>query len=151
MSRFTLAELSGKLSDIDFTMLVTRTEGGKLASRPMSNNGEVEFDGDSYFFAWESSRRVQDISREPKVAMTLQGKSGLLGKPPLMISVQGKGELIRDKNMCAAHWRAELKRWFADGIDTPGLVMVKVSASRIHYWDGEDEGEFVVGSNGQLT
>ena len=25
--------------------------------------------------------------------------------------------------------------------DTPGLVLIKVHAIRIHYWDGEDEGE----------
>ena len=30
---------------------------------------------------------------------------------------------------------------FEQGIDTPGVVLVKVHATRIHYWDGEDEGE----------
>ena len=29
-----------------------------------------------------------------------------------------------------------------DGIrDTPGLVLIKVSAERLHVWDGHDEGE----------
>ncbi len=36
---------------------------------------------------------------------------------------------------------AYLERWFKDGVDTPGLVLIKVHAGRIHYWDGEDEGE----------
>ncbi len=36
---------------------------------------------------------------------------------------------------------ADLDRYFPDGIDTPGVVMIRVHAERIRYWDGEDEGE----------
>ena len=39
------------------------------------------------------------------------------------------------------HWTKDVERYFPDGIDTPGLVLVKVVAARAHYWDGEDEGE----------
>ena len=34
----------------------------------------------------------------------------------------------------------ELNRWFPDGIDTPSLVLIKVHADRIRYWDGEQDG-----------
>ena len=144
MATWTLKDLAAKMRDIDFTMLVTRTDDGQLAGRPMSNNGDVEYDGDSFFFAWGDSRVVKDIEREPKVAMTLQGKGGLLGKPPLFISVEGKGEIIRDKAAFAEHWNKDLERWFDKGIDTPGLAMIKVRASRLHYWDGEENGDIVV-------
>jgi general stress protein 26 len=30
------------------------------------------------------------------------------------------------------------------GVDSPGLVLIKVHATRIHYWDGEDEGEVLI-------
>lgn len=146
MSDLTLDQLSKKIADIDFTMLVTRTDNGQLAGRPMSNNADVEFDGDSFFFAWDSSRLAGDITRDARVALTLQGKAGLLGKPPMMISIQGSAELIRDKAAFEAHWQDELDRWFTEGVDTPGVVMIKVHAERIHYWDGEEEGEFVLGS-----
>ena len=53
-------------------------------------------------------------------------------------------ELIRDKAEFEAHWTKGLERWFQDGVDTPGLVLIKVHANRIHYWDGENEGEVVV-------
>lgn len=33
-----------------------------------------------------------------------------------------------------------------DGTDTPGLVLIKVHASRLHYWDGEEEGHVDVES-----
>ena len=144
MGTATLKDLAAKMRDIDFTMLVTKTEDGQLAGRPMSNNGDVEYDGDSYFFAWGDSRVAKDIEREPKVAMTLQGKGGLLGKPPLFLSVEGAGEIIRDKSAFAAHWTKGLERWFDKGIETPGLVLIKVHASRIHFWDGEENGDLTV-------
>ncbi|WP_205853799.1 pyridoxamine 5'-phosphate oxidase family protein [Phenylobacterium deserti] len=140
----TLQDLSQKMRDIDFTTVFTRTEGGALAGRPMSNNGEVEYEGDSYFFAWDDSRVAGDIARDPQVGMSLQGSKGLLGKPPLFITIEGRAELIRDKAQFQEHWTKDLDRWFENGPDTPGVVMIKVRAERIHYWDGGDEGEIPV-------
>jgi len=137
----TLQDLAKAMRDIDFAMLTTRAEDGSKAARPMSNNGEVEFDGDSYYFTWEDSRMVREMAGDPQVGLTFQGAKGLLGKPPLFVSVEGQAEVIRDKGSFAEHWTSGLDRWFEDGVDTAGIVMVKVHATRIHYWDGEDEGE----------
>ena len=49
--------------------------------------------------------------------------------------------MLRDKRKYAEHWTRGLVRWFGQGVDTPGLVMIKVHAKRMHYWDGEEEGE----------
>jgi general stress protein 26 len=43
-----------------------------------------------------------------------------------------------------AHWTSDLDRWFVNGVDTPGIVLIKVKATRITYWDGEEEGEVIV-------
>ena len=144
MSNPNLKDVAKIIADIDFTMLHTHTGKGLISARPMSNNGDVNFDGDSYFFAWEHSRMVADIARDPQVSLALQGKAGLFGKPPLMISIQGAAEVIRDKAQFEDHWQEALSRWFKDGVDTPGLVMLKVHARRINYWDGEDAVEVLV-------
>ena len=144
MSDWTFSDISEKVRDIDFAMLLTRTESGEIAGRPMSNNRDVEYDGDSFFFTWEQARSVADIERDPKVALSYSGSKGLLGQPPVFIAIQGEAELIRDKAEFEAHWAKGLERWFKDGVDTPGLVLIKVHANRIHYWDGENEGEVVV-------
>ncbi len=141
MSSMTLSDIARKMKDIDYTMLSTRTAGGDIAARPMSNNGDVEYDGDSWFFALDDNHAVGEIERDPKVGLTLQGSKGLLGKPPLFIAIEGRAELIRDKAAFKAHWTADVERWAPQGVDSPGLVLIKVRADRIHYWDGEDEGE----------
>jgi general stress protein 26 len=144
MSELSLADLAEKMRDIDFGMLLTHTEGGAIAGRPMSNNGQVEYKGDSYYFSWEQARTIDDIERDPKVTVSFQGNKGLFGKPPFMACLEGNAELIRDKAAFKEHWTPDLDRWFEQGIDTPGVVMIKIHATRIHYWDGNDQGELTL-------
>ena len=144
MAERSLKDISEKMRDIDFAMLSTRTEGGAIATRPMSNNRQVEYDGDSYFFTLESTRTVGDIRREPCVGLSYQGKSGALGMKPFFITIEGRGELIDDQSRFAEHWTKDLDSWFKEGIDTPGLTLIKVVAQRLHYWDGFDEGEIAL-------
>ncbi|MGP7797131.1 pyridoxamine 5'-phosphate oxidase family protein [Sphingomonas sp. CLY1604] len=141
MADLTLHELSKKMAKLDFAMLNTQSSGGEMTARPMSNNGDVEYSGDSYFFAYADSRKVADISGTPQVCLTYTGAAGMLGGPPLFVAVEGQASLIHDKAEFEAHWTKDLDRYFPDGIDTPGIVMIKVHADRIRYWDGGDEGE----------
>lgn len=141
----TLEDLSHAMRKIDFAMLTTRTEGGQLATRPMSNNGEVEWEGDSFYFTYDSARTISDLERDPQVALSFQGSAGLLGKPPLFIAVEGHASILRDKATFAEHWTSDLERWFPEGIDTPGIALIQGHATRVHYWDGEEDGELTVG------
>lgn len=137
----TLADISRIMRDIDFAMLSTHSEGGEIGARPMSNNAQVEYDGDSFYFSMDDTRTVADIARDPKVGLGFQARSGLLGMRPVFVAVEGTAELIREHARFEAHWTPDLDRWFAQGAATPGLVLIKVHARRIHYWDGADEGE----------
>ena len=140
----TLEQISEAMRKIDFTMLTTVASDGGLASRPMSNNQDVDYDGDSYFFSLGDTDTVREIEANPRVGLTLHGNSGILGKPPLFIAAAGTAEIIRDKAAFKEHWTKDIERWAKDGIDTPGLVMIQVKAVRVHYWDGTDEGEVAV-------
>ena len=141
MADMTLEQISEKMRDIDIAVLTTRTAQGSLAGRPMSNNRDVEFDGDSYFFTLEDTGTVKDVGTDPNVSLSYGAKSGVLNMKPFYITVSGTAELIQDKTAFEEHWNKDLDRWFEQGVDTPGLVLVKVSAERLHYWDGYDEGE----------
>jgi hypothetical protein len=46
-----------------------------LATRQMSNNGEVEYDGDSFYFSWDSAGPVNDIGRASG-RLVVPGKRG---------------------------------------------------------------------------
>lgn len=140
----TIEDLSKKMKDIDFAMLATHTKGGAIGARPMSNNREVDYDGDSWFFTDDSTLMVSDISTDPSVMLSYQGSSGILGQRPFFLAVEGRASIIRDKSKFAEHWTKGLERWWPDGIETPGLVLIKVSGERAHYWDGEDEGDLAL-------
>jgi general stress protein 26 len=139
-----LADLSEKMKAIDFAMLFTRAASGAMAGRPMSNNGDVQYQGDSFFFTFEPSHTVEDIERDANVALSFAGAKGLLGKPPLFIAVEGIASLIREKSEFRKHWTKDLDRWFEQGVDTPGVVLIQVHATRVHYWDGDEDAEVSV-------
>ena len=140
----TISDISKHMKAIDFCMLVSRAQDGSLGGRPMSNNQEVDYEGDSFFFSYDDTRMVEDIGRDASVGLTYSGSPAAdmpKGAPGLFIHVEGEAELIRDKDQFAKHWDKSLSRWFAQGVDTPGMILIKVAAKRIHYWAGEDEGE----------
>lgn len=140
MSELTMHDLSKKMAKLDYAMMTTHCLDGGTTSRAMSNNGDVDYGGDSYFFAYADSRKIVEIRSDPDISLTFTGAAGMLGGPPLFVTAEGTASLIDDKAAFEAHWTKDLNRYFSGGIETPGLVMIKVHAERIRYWDGGDEG-----------
>jgi len=93
----------------------------------------------------ELSKKMQAIDFS---MLSLAAPKGLLGKPRLFIAMEGKAELIRNKKQFAQYWVKSLDRWFEQGVDTPGIVLIKVHAERVHYWDGEESGEVKLPNEG---
>jgi len=110
----------------------------------MSNNGDVEYNGDSWFFSYEHTRKIGEIEGVDDVLLTFTEPPGLLGKPGIFIAIQGKASIVRDNATFKEHWVSGLERWFPEGAETPDLVLIKVSALSVYYWDGEDNGEVAV-------
>ena len=129
MTEHSLKDLAKKMAGINIASFSTQGTYGWMASRPMSNNGEVEYDGTSYYFAFADSNVVHDIKRDDKVALSFENGKGLY------VTVKGKATLTEDKSKMADHWTPALDAWFKDGLDTDGVVMVKVDARHIRYWD----------------
>ena len=140
MSKKLLAEIAKDMAGIDIAILSTPTDTGEIAKRPMSNNGDVAYDGTSYYFTYDQARTVSDIQRNPKVALGFSSEAGLFSQG-IYVAVEGTAELIRDKAVLQKHWTSDLDKWFEHGIDTPGIVLIKVKANRITYGKGREEGE----------
>lgn len=141
MTDMTLAEIADKMKGIDIAVLTTLTEEGQFAGRPMSNNGDVAYDGDSYYFTDEHTHTVSDIERNANVGLAFQGSAKLFQGVQFYVFVEGKASLIRQRSAFEQHWTKDLDRWFENGIDTPGIVLIKVSALRIKYWNGTKSGD----------
>lgn len=140
MTRKSLPDVAKEMAGIDIAILSTHTESGEIASRPMSNNGDVTYDGTSYYFTYEQAGVVSDIQRNPKVALSFSSEGGLFSDG-IYVAVEGVAELIRSKAAFQQHWTSDLDKWFDDGVDNPGLVLIKVKATRATYWKEREEGQ----------
>lgn len=130
-----LGDISKKMRNIDYCMMTTTTEDGALSSRPMSTNGSVDYDGNSYLFSSDKQELIRDLEKNPHVNLSF------MGDKQLFVSVVGEATLIRDREEMKKHWQDRLEQWFEDGIDTPGIVMIHVRGERIKFWQNWDSGE----------
>ncbi|MBV9467624.1 MAG: pyridoxamine 5'-phosphate oxidase family protein [Abitibacteriaceae bacterium] len=126
-----LAKIRELIKEIDFGMLTTVEEDGSLHSRPMSNNKEVEFDGDLWFFTYASSHKVQEVAGDQNVNVAFA-----LPNKQIYISMTGTAQLVRDKEKIKQWWKPELKAWFPQGPDEPEIALLKVNVQSAEYWDG---------------
>lgn len=140
MAKKSLADIAKEMAGIDIAILSTHAESGEIANRPMSNNGDVAYNGTSYYFTYEKARAVSDISRNPKVALGFSSEAGIFSDG-IYVAVEGIAELIRDKAAFEQHWTSDLDKWFDNGINTPGLVLIEVKATRATCWKGREETE----------
>ena len=121
------------LKDIDICMFVTHADGG-MEGRPMSNNGEVEFDGDTWFFSARDSRKVKAIAKDPRVALAY-----VATERGTWVSIEGHAEVVADDDRKRELWQDELEDWFREGPEDDGVVLVKVNAERVHAWTQGEE------------
>ena len=136
MKALSLKHLAEIMKAQDFCMMLTADGRGTHHSRPMSNNRDVDYDGTTWFFTYEDSNKVRQIEGDAKVTLTYQGKDFLF------VSCYGHAGIIRQKSMMADHWMDSLSQWFPQGLETPGICMVKVVASQVQVWDKDGEHEW---------
>ncbi len=138
MSDRSLSQIAQQLIAIDVAMLVTKTSGGDIAARPMSNNGDVsQTDGTTYHFATDDGRIDDDVMADARCGATY-------AKGDFYAAVQGEAKLVRDRETMKKHWVPDLEHWFDNGLDSEGLVLIIVKPKRIACWDGREKGELVV-------
>ncbi len=125
-----IQKLKEKVEKVKVAMLVTEQQNGNLRSRPMYTN-KIEDDGVLWFFTSDESDKADVIEHENR-------KVNLAYADPdsnTYISVSGKAEIVEDKAKMKELWNPSLKAWFADGLDTPDISLLKVTAEKAEYWD----------------
>ena len=125
-----LEKLRELVKDIDFCMLTTIDEQGDMHSRPMSANGEIDANGDLWFFTGASSHKVSEVSKSPKVNVSFADP-----KNQHYVSISGAAALVRDHNKIDELWKPEFKMWFPEGKDDPEVALLRISLEKAEYWD----------------
>jgi len=126
-----LKHISEIIKKIDICMLTTINKNGSPHTRPMSNNKQVDFNGDLWFFTYEKTHKILEIEgkNEVSVAFSDVGNS-------IYLVLQGKGYLIKDKAKISELWKPELKVWFPKGLKEPGIALLKVDSTSAELWEG---------------
>ena len=125
-----IQKLRSMIKAIDFCMLTTIDEQGDPHSRPMSSNGDIDDNGDLWFFTGASSHKVGEIAGSPKVNVSFADPEN-----QRYVSVTGTAQLVRDRNKIDELWRPEFKMWFPEGKDDPEVALLRVTLEKGEYWD----------------
>jgi general stress protein 26 len=96
-----------------------------------------------------SQLTLQDVSKAishidtAMLSTTFVGSKNILAKR-VFVAIEAVAELVRDKALFEQHWNKDIAEWADQGVNTPGLILIKAHAISIHYWDGRDEQELIV-------
>ena len=123
------AKVVGLVGRAESAMLTTMTPEGTHVSRPMAVQ-EAEFDGDLWFFTYDDSDKARQIEGNPQVNVSFSND-----KKSEWTSISGTAEVIHDRAKAEQLWAKPLETWFPQGLDTPGLALIKVQGDTAEYWD----------------
>jgi general stress protein 26 len=117
------------IRDIPVATLVTTDDEGALRSRPMAPQ-ETSDDGHIWFFTRVTSEKVEHIEGSPGVLLAYSDP-----KRQNYVSINGKADIVRDREMAAELWSEAARIWFPKGLDDPELALIRVTAEAAEYWD----------------
>jgi general stress protein 26 len=124
-----LARVKELVEDIDFTMLTTQDDGGHLVSRPMSTR-QMDGNGDIWFFTAEDSKKVEEAESDRDVGLSYCDAKGMR-----YVSVAGRASVVHDDEKMKELYTPSLDIWFQDGLDTPGIALLKVTPVETEFWE----------------
>ena len=133
--REAIPQIAALINKIDICLFTTCGESGELHSRPMSNNGQVEWDGQSWFFAPTDGRLVTELRADPAAVAAYRAEEGYS-----FVSVSGRATLETDEDLKERYWLGELERWFPNGPSDPNVTLIRLDAEHADWWTEEGDG-----------
>jgi general stress protein 26 len=120
------SQLGSLLKDMSIAMLTANDDYGQLTSRPMS---PIEMDsyGAIWFFTDKRSAKANHL-HAVNLAFSDEGNS-------TYVSISGRGDLVDDRAMIERMWTEFARPWFADGVESPNLVLLKITPNTAEFWD----------------
>ena len=115
------------IGDFKTAMLVTRTEGGQLRSRPLAIAGVGE-DGVLYFSTAFDSQKTSDLNADAHVNVSMQDRRRF-------VSITGIGHIEIDRDLVRDLWQESWRLWFPKGKNDPSLCILVVDPKEATAWD----------------
>ena len=122
-------KLATMIRGIKTAMLTTVARDGRLHSRPMATQ-EADFDGTLWFFTRASSPKVEEIQDDAEVNVSYSSP-----EDHRYVSISGRASVVRDRAKIEELWQPSYRMWFAQGLEDPDLVLLRVDAHSAQYWD----------------
>jgi len=124
-----LAKFRGLIHEFDTAMMVSTGYNGHAHARPMHIVGRHrEIPDDLWFVANFESDKVEELRREPRVAITMSDSKRF-------VSVSGWARIIVDSAKIEHMWEDTWKMWFPDGPLSPDICLIQVRPLDAEYWD----------------
>jgi general stress protein 26 len=127
-----VAELAAKIKSVRFAMFTTVDQHGHLTSQPMTNQ-EIDADGALWFYTSSATDLWENIGARPKVNLSFAEPAD-----SLYVSISGTAERVVDRDRIRALWNPMVAAWFPHGVDDPHVVLVRVAARTVQFWDSND-------------
>lgn len=115
------------LGKFSYGMMTTHAKNGELHTRPMAI-AKVDGEGDVWLVTDVHSDKVEELNQDARVCVALQQEQRFL-------SLNGKGEVVRDSKRIHALWNEDWRSWFPNGVDDPSLVLLRIRTVHGEYWD----------------
>lgn len=117
------------IKDIRIAQIVTHAEGEMLAARPMAALNR-EFTGILWFYTKVDSPKIAEIDANPNVLLAYSEPA-----KQEYISIQGKAEILNDRQKINEFWSEYCRIWFPQGKEDESIRLLKVTVERAEYWD----------------
>lgn len=123
-------KLCALINDINFAMLTTVTDDGKLRSRPMGTQRVDRQEEALWFFTAVDTPKTKEIYHEQQVCVSYAQPS-----KQQYVSVSGQALVLQDKAKTRELWTDAAQMWFPKGVDDPRLRLVRVGIESAEFWD----------------
>ncbi len=129
-----ITEIKKLISKTDACMMTTISIDGKINSRPMLCNHQIDGLKNLFFFCMKDSIKVSDLQNNNKISLIFSDSTN-----GLYANIQGIATITDNKSEMAQHWDKKLDVWWKDQENTPNICMIHCHNETIRYWhQGKD-------------
>lgn len=125
-----LQKIQEIIASIKVGMLVTQSAHGEaMYARPMQTQ-EMDEDGCLWFFSNENTDKDFEIKHDSEVNVSYSDSNN-----SAYASVSGTAIVTHDKEKMEELWSPIMKAWYPEGLETPGISLLKIDIDSAAYWD----------------